>query len=87
MNIPIWQEVGAECTGCFNTIDRVEDCKLYHFEGECLCKSCLTQMLEAHKYATKGLCEKCKPSEAKTVLPLGGQLLCIDCIIKTLDSD
>ena len=93
---PTWGAVGAECTECFNTIDRVDGCRLYDFEGEYVCKSCLTKMLEAHKYARQGFCDECTRgfSDAEkaeefvthTVLPWGGRLLCIECIIEQLDT-
>ena len=94
--VPTWGAVGAVCSECFNEIDRVEGCTLYDYEGEVLCKSCLTRALESHKYARQGHCEECtrgltdEEKEAEldtcTVLPWGGRLLCIECIIEQLDS-
>lgn len=94
--IPTWGAVGAECTNCYQTIDKAEGGRFYRFAGEYLCKSCLYDLFNSHKYARQGYCEICTAGfddEAKaenfvkhTVLPYKGKLLCVDCIIEDLDT-
>lgn len=82
--VPTWGAVGAECTNCFISIDRAEGARLYSFGGEYLCKSCLEDMLRAHKYARQGTCSKCK-DEGVTVLPHKDKAVCIDCILNFIE--
>lgn len=87
---PIWAQVGVECSECFNNIDRVEGCRLYSFNGDHICESCLRKVLTAHKYGREGLCESCNDGVLTYVLPCTEQnkhkWLCVDCYIENFDS-
>ena len=82
--VPTWGAVGAECTECFVEIDKAEGGRLYSFNGEYLCKSCLEDLLKSHKYARQGNCSKCD-AEGVTVLPHNNKAVCLDCIFDFLD--
>lgn len=94
--VPTYGAVGASCAGCFSVINNVDGCRLFKLTGDYYCKTCITEMLEAHKYARQGYCEECTKgydTDADraehfvtcTVLPWGNKSLCIDCILEQLE--